>query len=31
MVTKRIALEDARGALEQLRSSPDLVRSVIVL
>jgi Zn-dependent alcohol dehydrogenase len=31
MVTKRIALEDAPRALDELRSSPDLIRSVIVV
>lgn len=31
MVTRRIALEDAPAALEELRSAPDLIRSVIVL
>jgi S-(hydroxymethyl)glutathione dehydrogenase/alcohol dehydrogenase len=30
MVTRRISLEDAPDALEQLKSSPDLIRSVIV-
>jgi Zn-dependent alcohol dehydrogenase len=31
MVTKRIALDDAPRALDELRSSPDLIRSVIVV
>jgi len=31
MVTRRLTLEDAPRALDELRSSPDLVRSVIVL
>ena len=31
MVTRRLTLEDAPRALHELRSSPDLVRSVIVL
>ena len=31
MVTKRIGIEDAPRALDELRSSPDLIRSVIVL
>jgi S-(hydroxymethyl)mycothiol dehydrogenase len=31
MVTRRIGLEDAPSALDELRSSPDLIRSVIVL
>jgi Zn-dependent alcohol dehydrogenase len=31
MVTKRIGLEDAPGALDELRSSVDLIRSVIVV
>jgi S-(hydroxymethyl)mycothiol dehydrogenase len=31
MVTKRIGLEDAPRALDELRSSADLIRSVIVL
>jgi S-(hydroxymethyl)mycothiol dehydrogenase len=31
MVTRRIALDDAPRALDELRSSPDLIRSVIVL
>jgi Zn-dependent alcohol dehydrogenase len=31
MVTRRIELGDAQRALEELRSSPDLIRSVIVL
>jgi S-(hydroxymethyl)glutathione dehydrogenase/alcohol dehydrogenase len=30
MVSRRITLEDAPGALEELKSSPDLIRSVIV-
>jgi hypothetical protein len=30
MVTRRIALEDAATSLEELKSSPDLIRSVIV-
>jgi S-(hydroxymethyl)mycothiol dehydrogenase len=30
MVTRRIALEDAQGALEELKASPDVIRSVIV-
>jgi S-(hydroxymethyl)mycothiol dehydrogenase len=30
MVTRRIALEDAAASLEELKSSPDLIRSVIV-
>jgi Zn-dependent alcohol dehydrogenase len=31
MVTRRIELADAPGALEDLKSSPDLIRSVIVV
>ncbi|MFL5945420.1 MAG: zinc-binding dehydrogenase, partial [Gaiellaceae bacterium] len=31
MVTRRIELDDAPRALDELRSSPDLIRSVIVL
>jgi len=31
MVTRRIALDEAPRALDELRSSPDLIRSVIVL
>jgi Zn-dependent alcohol dehydrogenase len=31
MVTRRIALGDAARALDELKSSPDLIRSVIVL
>ncbi|HSC73987.1 MAG TPA: alcohol dehydrogenase catalytic domain-containing protein [Gaiellaceae bacterium] len=31
MVTNRIALEDAPRALDELRSAPDLIRSVIVV
>jgi S-(hydroxymethyl)mycothiol dehydrogenase len=31
MVTRRIALDEAPRALDELRSSPDLIRSVVVL
>ncbi|MFL6019761.1 MAG: alcohol dehydrogenase catalytic domain-containing protein [Gaiellaceae bacterium] len=31
MVTKRIALQDAPAALDELKTSPDLIRSVIVV
>ena len=31
MVTKRIGIEDASRALDELRSSPDLIRSVIMV
>jgi S-(hydroxymethyl)mycothiol dehydrogenase len=31
MVTRRVTLEDAPRALDELRSSPDLIRSVIVV
>jgi hypothetical protein len=31
MVTRRIGLEEAAGALDELRGSADVIRSVIVL
>jgi Zn-dependent alcohol dehydrogenase len=31
MVTRRVGLDGAQRALDELRSSPDLIRSVIVL